>query len=70
MTGCRNPGGRRPGSATFTAGPGRAIPEERNRPCQTAGMQRGVGWLIALMCFGLALVVLAILLYANHPEWF
>lgn len=27
-------------------------------------------WAVALICFGAALLLVAILLYASHPEWF
>ena len=27
-------------------------------------------WAVALVCFGAAFVLIAILLYASHPEWF
>lgn len=28
------------------------------------------GWAVAILCFGVALVLIAVLLYATHPEWF
>jgi hypothetical protein len=28
------------------------------------------GWAVALICFGGALVIIALLLYVTHPEWF
>ena len=27
-------------------------------------------WAVASMCFGVALILVALLLYATHPEWF
>jgi hypothetical protein len=27
-------------------------------------------WAVALMCFGVAMIIVAALLYATHPEWF
>jgi hypothetical protein len=27
-------------------------------------------WAVAFVCFGAALLLIAILLYASHPEWF
>jgi hypothetical protein len=27
-------------------------------------------WAVAVMCFGAALILVAVLLYATHPEWF
>lgn len=27
-------------------------------------------WAVAMVCFGVALILVAVLLYATHPEWF
>ncbi len=31
---------------------------------------RAVGWIIAMMCFGVALILVAVLMAVNNPDWF
>ena len=52
------------------------VPRVFRSSCKTLVMTEGhsgpprYAWAVAIMCFGAAMVLVAVLLYVSHPQWF